>query len=74
MDAPGTLLLVQAGAMKAWQSALEGQKLLVINGHQRLRRLSVADILAAELILAPLQLFSTEGAAMSALSWLLGGF
>lgn len=64
VDAPGTLLLVQTSAMSGWKSSLEkmGQKLLVIGGHERMRRLAVADVLAAELILAPLQLFATEGA------------
>lgn len=72
VDAPGTLLLVQTSAMSGWKSSLEkmGQKLLVISGHERMRRLAVADVLAAELILAPLQLFATEGAPRGVFGWL----
>eukprot|EP00435_Cladocopium_sp_Y103_P046188 s1049_g13.t1 len=63
LDAPGTLVLAQGHSLPCWKAALEqsGVKVLCIQNQKRMRSLTVADILAADFILASLQLFSTEG-------------
>lgn len=63
LDAPGTLVLAQGHSLPCWKTALEqsGAKVLCIQNQKRMRSLAVADILAADFILASLQLFSSEG-------------
>eukprot|EP00438_Fugacium_kawagutii_P014809 Skav234783 [mRNA] locus=scaffold69:29217:36988:+ [translate_table: standard] len=63
LDAPGTLVLAQGHSLPCWKAALEqsGVKVLCIQNQRRMRSLAVADILAADFILASLQLFSAEG-------------
>ena len=101
LDAPGSLLLVQAEMLPRWKSALQDfVKILCIPNHKKMRlgwemksilsfplertsfvflfkvfglsthaidfsetgrSLTVADIVAAQLILAPVQIFSSEG-------------
>ncbi|CAJ1417488.1 unnamed protein product [Effrenium voratum] len=58
VEAPGMLILVQQDTLQDWQATLP--KALVIPGYQKMRALTVADVLAAEVVLAPVQLFSSE--------------
>lgn len=62
LDAPGTLVLVQAHMLPSWKAALQDSaKILCIPNHKKMRSLKVADLVAAEVILASLQLFGSEG-------------
>jgi len=66
IEAAGTLILVHHQALQHWQQVLESasghtdMRALVITTQRRMRSLTVADIIGADLIIASTQLFSSE--------------
>eukprot|EP00930_Biecheleria_cincta_P034416 TRINITY_DN23790_c0_g1_i1.p1 TRINITY_DN23790_c0_g1~~TRINITY_DN23790_c0_g1_i1.p1 ORF type:complete len:1916 (+),score=366.35 TRINITY_DN23790_c0_g1_i1:46-5793(+) len=66
LNTQASIVVTQPEGLARWQDALErlvdpkGVKILIISNHTRMRSVTVADVIAADLILVSVQLFSSE--------------
>eukprot|EP00931_Biecheleriopsis_adriatica_P047138 TRINITY_DN27147_c0_g1_i1.p1 TRINITY_DN27147_c0_g1~~TRINITY_DN27147_c0_g1_i1.p1 ORF type:complete len:1922 (-),score=400.77 TRINITY_DN27147_c0_g1_i1:58-5130(-) len=66
LETGASLVVVSQESLACWQQSLEklvdpaSFKVVIVRNHNRMRSLTVADILGADLVLVPLQLFSSE--------------
>ncbi|CAE6925998.1 fhkA [Symbiodinium sp. CCMP2456] len=65
LEATATLILVQQQSLPYWQQALEAapmsrRRVVIIGNQRKMRSLTVAEVVEADLILVSVQLFSSE--------------